>query len=238
MVTVAVFLVGQPRYISGKSYRSIKKHLIDKYDCEFYCHYWFDDKNPLHQANWCGKLPEIICHADTDKIIKNLYVPIAYSFDKPIAKEPILEKYSEFEKSKYDTSYNLYSYYTSMKLCLNVYKTNKAKQNYDFYIKLRYDGVLDGVPDLHNYEYDNNSIIVSANHKDLDLIDCNTFICKDEVTFMKAMSISDYFDILCKTCYINDEQMFWCYFKMLNISIEKISSLRTMLIQELNYDMS
>ena len=45
---VAIIIPGQPRNIHV-AYESLKEHYLDKYDCDFFIHTWFDgDKFPIH----------------------------------------------------------------------------------------------------------------------------------------------------------------------------------------------
>lgn len=241
MKKVAILLIGQPRYLTGKSYRSIKKFLIDKYDCTFFCHYWYDDKNSLSISNWSGMHPEVKCDINTENIIRDLYNPIVYKFDTPLEeKEEILARYKKYNTSKYDTPYNLMSLYKSMKICSRLYKENNTDK-FDFFVKLRYDGVLTSFPDLENYSYSEDVILLEHHHGENPLLALNTFVCKNEKTFLSVFDIYDYFDIICeKSPRINDEEFMWEYFNLLKIPFIKVPKnvLYTALIQELNYDMS
>lgn len=236
---VAVFMVGQPRYLTGKSYRSIKHNLIDKYDCTFFCHYWFDDKNPMSQSNWSGLNPEFICSPQTAEIINLFYKPVVCKFDIPLEKESIIQKYKSFHTSAPMTPYNLYSYYTSMKTCCSLYESHN-KEKFDFYVKLRYDGILPCFPDLNNYTYDENAVIISNWHTGTQNYDSNTFVCKNENTFLTILKIVDYFDELSKRVKINDEEFFGEYCKMKNIKGIRVprNVLNTLLLHDVNYDMS
>jgi hypothetical protein len=241
MIKVAVLLIGQPRYLTGKSYRSIKNFLIDKYDCTFYCHYWYDENNNLSISNWSRQNPDVKCDKNTENIIKELYNPIVYKYDEPFDKEEILNKYKNYNTSQKDTPYNIMSLYKSMKICSTLYKNDKNEKNYDFFVKLRYDGVIMSFPDLNNYKYNENDIIISNYHYGKPLLDLNTFVCKNEKTFLSIFDIYDYYDIICETApAINDEEFMWEYFKLFKIPFVKVSEdiLITALIQHFNYDMS
>jgi hypothetical protein len=219
---VAIFIVGQPRYLNGRSYRSIKEHLIDRYDCDFYCHYWYDDGKTMLQPSWYND-PVLSYDRNTEDIIKSLYNPKAYAFDAPPEYLPIYEKYKPYKKSSKDTvPYGLYCYYQSMKKCADLYLKYKEKA-YDYFIKLRYDIVLQHFPDLNECKYDEKSIILSAWHGGQALLDCNTMISKDEEVFLRAMSIYECFDDLCnESNVINDEQIFYQYFSKKQIPYLKI----------------
>lgn len=249
MVKVAIFIIGQPRFLTGKSYESIKKHLIDKYDCSFYCHWWFDEKNYLPTSNWDGKQPPFKCDINTENIIKKLYNPIAYRFDKPLEnKMEIINKYKQYKIPdeiprhliKEETPYNLMSLYKSMKLCSDLYKNDKNDKNYDFFIKLRYDSVIINYPDLNNYNY-GDDVLFDYWHINQSLINIDSFICKNEQNFLSMFNIYDNFDLLCEKSYrINCEEFTWTYIKLLNIPYKNISFdiYKIKLPEYFNYDMS
>lgn len=236
---VAVFIVGQPRYLSGKSYRSIKYHLIDKYDCTFFCHYWFDDKKPMDQSNWSGRNPEFICDPQTAEIINTLYKPVICEFDPPLEKDEIIQKYKHCCTSAPMTPFNVYSYYKSMKICAELYEA-RNKDKFDFYVKLRYDGILPCFPDLNNYIYDENAVVISPWHAGMQRYDSNTFVCKNEKIFLSILKIHEYFDDLSKRVIINDEEFFAEYCKIKNIQAIRTQELNTLLIQSpgIGYNMS
>jgi hypothetical protein len=240
---VAIFLVGQPRYLTGKSYNSIKRHLIDVYDCSFYCHYWYDEGNTMCQTDWSRfniHRPPLTYDNDIENTIKELYNPVAYKYDKPLEKEFIVEKYKNYKASTPLSSYNLYSYYTSMKLGAELYENHK-KEPYDFYIKMRYDSVITAFPDLNHLQKQSNTLMVCDHHNDRKAIDNTTHICTDEEPFLSVMKISDYFDLLCDSAiWLNDEEFLYKYCELKNIRVNKLPTriLNTNIPQTYNYDMS
>ncbi len=239
---VAIFLSGQPRYLYGKSYNSFKKHLLDKYDCSFFCHYWYDEGKIMCQTDWSAfgiYRPQLTYDNNIENDIKNLYKPIAYQYDLPLEKDSIIQKYKTFNYTTPLSPYNLFSYYKSMRLCANVYEQNKDK-NYDFFVKIRYDGIIDAFPDLNNFEYDDKSLII-ANLHNHNALDNNTVISKDEYIFLTFMKIHDYFDILSDiSIKLNDEEFVYEFCKIKQIPVTKVPThiLYTKIPQNFNYDMS
>tara|TARA_R100001163_G_C5068190_1_gene208135 strand:+ start:3376 stop:3552 length:177 start_codon:yes stop_codon:yes gene_type:complete len=45
---IALQFSGQPRFIEDKiCYISIKNNILDKYDCDVFCHFWWDENPDL-----------------------------------------------------------------------------------------------------------------------------------------------------------------------------------------------
>lgn len=72
---VALLLSGQGRSSLKKCFTSIKKHILDVYDTDVYCHLWWDEKTS-NDGFYVG-FQNVIYPTEKDmpQIIKNLYSP-------------------------------------------------------------------------------------------------------------------------------------------------------------------
>jgi hypothetical protein len=206
---IAICISGQPRFIEGWHYNIFKVNVLDKYDCDTFCHFWWngeDNENIYETSAWSG-LGTMKVTGDVKDAIESMYTPKSMSFD-PIMKDDIdPKKYPN--TSNVRTPYNLTSMYTSMKKSYELMRDYSEKYGvkYDYVIRYRYDGVFDFFPNL--YQLNQNNIYFS-NLLDRDgLVSNNGCIIPMEYA-EDVFTIVDRLDILYKRgAYFNDEQMCW-----------------------------
>jgi len=168
---VALLFSGQPRFLNSASYISIKKYLLDVYDCDVYCHCWFSN-DAMSTAPWSG-LKNFVCNGSEIEQIIDLYRPLGFEYDTPIEKNGPEHLLQECQHS-----YNLSSMYKSMKRVYEVFEKYR-KRDYDVLIRIRYDLLVKNLPDLtalqkeytftvhhHNHNAYANNIIISTNKDD------------------------------------------------------------------------
>ena len=133
---VALLFSGQPRFITGPQYSVIKECLLDRYDCDVFCHYWWirDQKNEYITSSWSGLGKyEIDANQPIDQILENLYQPKKTSYDAPLE-----------QNTANVVEYNIRSMYTSMYKCYQLYEDYSSTHNikYDWVIRSRPDYAL------------------------------------------------------------------------------------------------
>ena len=146
---IAICISGQPRFVDGPQYNLLKFHILDRYDCDIFCHYWWNNEETEYETSPWSNLGSVKAIKNTHEIIKKLYDPVAVEYDPVMEDNIAAEKYSD--TSNIRTPYNLTSMYTSMK---KVYKLLKSYVNsngidYDYVIRYRYDGMVDFFPNLY-----------------------------------------------------------------------------------------
>jgi len=215
---VALLFSGQPRFIE-KAYPSIKEHLLDKYDCSVFCHYWFDDK-PMKTGNWSGNLPSFTCKNDTEKIINELYKPYAYQLDKPIEDNEVQKIFFECNPSSPLTPYNMTSYYKSMYISSQLLE--KSNLDFDFYVKLRYDMIIYDFPNLEDLNED--VLYYDDYHGPIPrLIPTAYFLTRNKEIIMKTLDIYNNLLNICKTALrFNDEELMHEHVTKCNIPVKLI----------------
>lgn len=198
---VAILFSGQPRYIYSLSYQTIKEKLLDIYDCDIYCHCWFSD-NIMITAPWSG-LNYFKCNGKEIDLIKLLYNPIGFEYDTPLTLNEIYN--FKAETSSNLTPYNLSSMYKSMKRVYEVFEKNKPiNKEYDVYIRIRYDAILDIFPNLENLE--KKYLYFANHHNNTKYLANNMIISTNKDSFKILMNIYDKmkeFDD--ELFYLNDE---------------------------------
>jgi len=198
---IAILLSGQPRFIYSLSYKTIKEKLIDKYDCDFYCHCWFSEE-AMQTAPWAS-IQNFKCTGKELELIKVLYNPIGFEYDDPLKPEEIYNFKSQ--TSSPSTPYNLSSMYKSMKRSYEIFDKTKPKDiKYDIFIRLRYDAILDILPE---FELLKKNYLYFANHHGDNALANNMIISTDENSFRELMCIYDKmqeFDN--EFIYLNDEE--------------------------------
>lgn len=145
---IALLLSGQPRFVDGPGYASIKEKILDVYDCDVFCHFWWTKSGGTYiTAPWStlGDMP-IPDNAETQ--IRELYNPKKMHYDKPLLESEVKTGY--VRTSAPTTPYNLQSMYTSMQRSHRLMEkyVKETKTQYDFVIRLRYDAILTAFPDL------------------------------------------------------------------------------------------
>lgn len=154
---IALVFSGQPRFVSGYSFESIKYKLLDMYDCDIYAHFWLSNCKKWHNVN--NSNPNInIINKNIDNF-KQLYNPIDILIEEPLNKDTIMNpllnnndfKFIKDNKQNYNVMYKYLSRYTSHKKAFSLIKdVNK----YDFIINLRTDLFINLMPDLNTLSKD------------------------------------------------------------------------------------
>ncbi len=205
---VALLFSGQPRFVNSVSYQTIKKHLLDLYDCDVYCHCWFSGE-PMPTAPWSG-LKQFVCDGNEIDQIINLYKPIGFEYDLPIIKNG-----PEHLVQEHTHSYNLSSMYKSMKRVYEVYEKYK-KRDYDVLIRIRYDLYLERLPDLNQLEKNCTFTIHHHQHK---AYANNIILSTNPSDFKLLMNIYDKLDEFNKDgIKISDEDMIYYLFYKYDIN--------------------
>lgn len=168
---IALLLSGQPRFVEeslkNPCYHYFQKNIIQKYDCDVFCHYWWsDDPNQHYEtAPWSG-LGTLKISSQIPELITELYQPKSQKHEPPLSFQQVREMYPHY--FKYETPktiYNHISMYTSLKRCWQLFdeyaKYNKI--DYDFVIRCRYDSVVDIFPDLT--KLDKTKVHVTKDHR-------------------------------------------------------------------------
>ena len=145
---VAVLVSGQPRFLRASGYRSIKEKVLDKYDCDVFCHFWWSpDGGTYDSAPWSGVVNLPISPTAESDIIE-LYNPKKTKWHLPVDPKSITKTYPRTTSPT--TWVNLPCLYFSMqesyKLMVEYIKETGTK--YDWVIRLRYDAILTSFPDL------------------------------------------------------------------------------------------
>lgn len=147
-INVAICLSGQPRFYNGKSYDSIKKYLLDVYNCDIFCHFWLSkDINYNYPSS-----PHLNCFKDGVKItspekeILDLYKPVKYLIEEP-------KDFKELCLSKIPTNYAIKNF---PNMFYSMYQSDLLRQSsekkYDFVVRCRSDTLLESFPDLSKLE--------------------------------------------------------------------------------------
>ncbi len=211
---VALLLSGQPRFLDSPAYHSIKTQILERYDCDVYCHFWWSPEGGSYRtAPWSG-LGELTISADSEQTIKTLYHPKALQWDPPL-----LQSYhtTQYERTTCkSTWYNLPSMYLSMQRSYELCKA--SGQHYDWIIRLRYDAKLTAFPDLNTLPRDH--FYVPDYSQFHSLLSNNGFICSAEIADI-MMNIYDYRDELyARGATFNDENMITLLVKSKGISYQ------------------
>jgi hypothetical protein len=157
---IALVFSGQPRFVNSKSYESIKKHLLDKYDCDVFAHFWKSQSKGYSCADDISFNKDII--VENVEVFKQLYKPVEILFEEPLIEEDVL-------KRAYDNTFNIttpyktISYMTSNKRGFSLIKDiNK----YKYIIHLRTDLFIGDMPDLNIASKDNILMALSDGYDD------------------------------------------------------------------------
>ena len=220
---IAICISGQPRSYEAGFYE-LKKHFLDKYDCDVYFHTW-KDTNIIFQSihNFTETRNYTFTEEDYQNILE-LYQPKDYIFQKPI----------EFDRNDIKGEHigirlnSILSYWLSTKFCFDLIKKSQIK--YDLVVKTRFDLQFTDVisPEC--------PLI-----KDLTQLDPNHFYCFDweygsasrpaEVDDIYSVSSFEIADIYCQLasyilsyCYVDKEFEEWLSNKLGGGRSDKIIS--------------
>lgn len=155
---IALVFTGQPRFVNSKSYESIKKHLLKKYDCHVYAHFWKSQSKGYANADDISFNKDII--VDNVEIFKQLYKPIEILFEERLIEADVVKKAYD-NTFNITTPYKTISYMTSNKKAFSLIKDiNK----YKYIIRLRTDLFIGDMPDLTTASKDNILMTLSDGH--------------------------------------------------------------------------
>jgi hypothetical protein len=233
VIKVALLFSGQARFFDSESYISIKKFILDKYDCDTFCHFWWDNGVGLRYecSPWNG-WNEIPIRSDTFKKINEIYNPKSMKWDFPLARENIDFGYNTIHMN---TPYHVRSMYTSLQRVYQLFHEYVLKTNthYDFVIRIRYDTIITAFPNLN--EINNQKLYVPDKYSSRELYPEEKYpgiskICINECWITDMRNAFYLFNIINEiqnlyliTNNISDEQLFTAYIEKLKINVEKCS---------------
>ena len=146
---IALVFTGQPRFVNSKSYESIKKHLLDKYNCDIYAHFWKSHSKGYANADDISFNKDII--VENVELFKQLYKPIEILFEEPLNEADVI-------KRAYDNTFNItapYKIISFMTSNKKAFSLIKDINQYKFIIRLRTDLFIGDMPDLTTISKDN-----------------------------------------------------------------------------------
>ena len=146
---IALVFTGQPRFVNSKSYESIKKHLLDKYYCDIYAHFWKSNSKDHGHADDISFNKDII--VENVEIFKQLYKPLEILFEEPLIEADVV-------KRAYDNTFNItlpYKIISYMNSNKRGFSLIKDINQYKYIIRLRTDLFIGDMPDLTTISKDN-----------------------------------------------------------------------------------
>jgi hypothetical protein len=208
---VALCLSGQPRFHNGKSYLSIKKFILDKYNVDVFIHSWVSkDKNFVYPvASWTGIKKLVIEENIHDELVQ------LYSPKKILIEEPRL--FPEYDKGTYFTK-NIPSIFFTMKMADKLRQEYEVQNNikYDWVIRARTDTLLESFPEIEKLS--KNKLYI-PNGFPFHVYQDNFSICCGTL----ASHVYNIFDAI-KEYPDTSPEIFWtCHLKRLNIVVERIN---------------
>ncbi len=201
---IALLLSGQPRFVDGAGYKTIKEKILDVYDCDVFCHFWWNPEGGTFITAPWSTLGDLPIPTDAETQIRELYSPKRMKWDKPLLPSEVKSGYTRTTAPT--TPYNLQSMYTSMQRSHQLMEQEVAEgQKYDLVIRLRYDAILTAFPDLNTLQRNRlYEIDYSQFHTNLAN---NGVIMSYEISKI-FMNIISYMDFLYqKGTLLNDEQL-------------------------------
>lgn len=202
---VALLLTGQPRFLTGESYESIKKEILRNYDVDVFCHTWWEPDTIYQTAPWSG-LGTIKISGDVPKIIETIYSPKVLKVEKPKSPQDFSNLQVFKNTSHITTPYNLSSMYLSIQKCYEIFRDYSESNNisYDWVIRLRYDGFVEKFPDLNSLK--SGKIYVSDFHGHRGAAPNNGLILSQKFCSQVLTAYTRMEEIYQYNNYLNDEQ--------------------------------
>lgn len=214
---VALCFSGQPRFYNSKSFESIKKFILDKYDCDIFFHFWLskDENYEYSSAPWSNIKDKISFSKDTQQSIIDLYKPKNFIFEEP-------KEFKEFIIESDYLSKNMPSMFYSMKASneLRLKYQIKSEKKYDWIIRIRSDTFLESFPDL--YSLNNNILYVPDNCGNPELYNDNFSICGGNVLNI-VYNVFDSIKEYSNGENYSPEYMWFTHLKKNNIPIVKLN---------------
>jgi hypothetical protein len=124
---IAICISGQSRNFK-QSYISLKKHFLDKYDCDVYFHSW---KTPTFESTnfGNGNYQYSLTEHDYNELIE-LYQPKKYILEEPIV----------FDSSGYKCPIWRQPLNNTLSMFYSIYKASQLiKEKYDYVVRTRFD---------------------------------------------------------------------------------------------------
>jgi hypothetical protein len=236
MVKVALLLSGQPRFVDSISYKYIRQNILDQYDCDVFCHTWFDKNEIMSTAPWSALKEGFKCKGDELETIQKLYNPIVFTYDSPLNESQIHIQ----DDKRNNNLKNMYSMYTSMQRCFsNFYGhviSNKNICKYDVYIRCRYDVIPTVLPNFNLLQQ--NTTYFVDHHGNAPILANNLVISTSFEAFSILMNILNYFDDFVLEANNSDEHNVFKLVQMYQIPHIKIPRqfFKDILPQELTKD--
>jgi len=167
---IALVFYGQPRISNIESYNSIKKNLIDNYDCDVYIHTWWSKEDYINQKEYIkspwSQATDLKVKENIDEILQNMYNPKVLKCEK-IKDFMEVSDNLKMVPNAYNNISQMYTINEASKLIENY-------EQYNFIIKLRLDIVLYKIPKLE--ELDKNKTYVIDTHVGREVFNDNIWI--------------------------------------------------------------
>jgi len=170
---IALMFYGQPRCYNLEGYKTIQKYLLNAYDCDVYCHMWWNrdeyENNELYDIRFESQY--IPMEPNVPENITNLYSPVSLVADKKFVIQ--------------DTKYlvpdvNVDGMRGAISQLYSIYSASRLVEwgKYDWVIKLRYDSRINKLPNLHtlNPKLMYTSDDADGTHSKVDTFDDNFWI--------------------------------------------------------------
>lgn len=219
---VAILLSGQPRFLSRNNLESLNKWFLSKYDCDVYCHFWWNPEGGVFETSPWNHIGGVKISSNIDKIIEDLYNPKVSKWDLPPKEEEFMRNYKNTSNPR--TNYNLPSLYFSMLKSYQLleYACLNEGLHYDWVVKLRYDEFINSAPDLDSLDSD-TFYSPDFGHK---MIPAGQIMIIPYNRAKEVLDIYNHMDEVYNKCkFFNDEQMMTCYLKSLGIKIVNTKSI-------------
>lgn len=167
---IAISISGQPRNFK-ESYNSLKKHFLDKYDCDIYFHSW--KTLNFESTNFGGGNHKYNLDENSYTELIELYNPKKYILEQPIVFEASNYKCPIWRQPLNNTLSMFYSIYKSFQL---------IEDKYDYIIRTRFD---------INYSY----FDLSLPEKGINIPEWNTDHRVKHRGFYDVFALGDYFSM-------------------------------------------
>lgn len=208
---IALVFSGQPRgLLDDKAYNSFVKHILSRYTCDVYAHFWFDkDTGSLGEslAPWVN--PDWNrCGTDLPNRFDYLYHPKRVVYERPMPVDPSSVQYTRAAYPR--AHHNLKSFYTSIARSIQLIENI---HEYDFIIRTRPDALIQEFPDLYGLS---NYIYVQTIYPHL-AIDNVLWIAKPADAIVLSNMVDNIEKYYSNGTMMNDEEMFYGHISGVNL---------------------
>lgn len=148
---INLILFGQGRYVED-CFPSIYDKILSKYDCDVYCHLWWDEY--VINEGYLGYRGIYTVNSNLPQIIDTLYKPNKFLIEKQVVNRNdqvnyFMSKYPNLEKYDDGLCYHwIVSQFLAFQNICDLFEWEK----YDFIIKWRYDVKPIYFPNLHELD--------------------------------------------------------------------------------------